>query len=111
MLVRIDDEGRPSKLPGIYFQVVVLLLPELEAAPSFTSLSRHLRRKMKARAPPPPGKAATPNVSSGQNPPRGVSPVCQQNPPHMQDAPRDSAMDVTVVLPSGMERRTVVNGR
>lgn len=67
-------------------------------------------RKMKARAPPPPGKAATPNVSSGQNPPRGVSPVCQQNPPHIQDAPRDSAMDVTVVLPNGMERRTVVNG-
>ncbi|KAF6301568.1 cordon-bleu WH2 repeat protein [Rhinolophus ferrumequinum] len=67
-------------------------------------------RKMKARAPPPPGKAATPNLHSGQNPPRGVSPVCQQNPPHVQDDPRDSAMDVTVVLPSGMERRTVVNG-
>lgn len=107
MLIRIDDEGRTSKLLGVYFQEVVLLLPELEAAPSLNPLSCHLRRKMKARAPPPPGKAATPNVHSGQNPPRGVSPVCQQNPPHVQD----SAMDVIVVLPSGMERRTVVNGR
>lgn len=66
---------------------------------------------MKARAPAPPGKPATPNVYSGQTPPRGVSPVGQQNPPHMQDDPRDSVVDLTVVLPSGLEKRSVVNGR
>lgn len=65
---------------------------------------------MKARAPAPPGKPATPNVYSGQTPPRGVSPVGQQNPSHMQDAPRDSVVDLTVVLPSGLEKRSVVNG-
>ncbi|KAM5204225.1 protein cordon-bleu isoform 3-T5 [Hipposideros larvatus] len=65
---------------------------------------------MKARAPAPPGKPATPNVYSGQTPPRGVSPVSQQNPPPMQDDPRDSAVDLTVVLPSGLEKRSVVNG-
>ncbi|XP_019508539.1 PREDICTED: protein cordon-bleu isoform X2 [Hipposideros armiger] len=69
-----------------------------------------MRRKMKARAPAPPGKPGTPNLYSGQTPPRGVSPVSQQNPPPMQDDPRDSAVDLTVVLPSGLEKRSVVNG-
>lgn len=58
---------------------------------------------MKARAPPPPGKPATPNVPRGMTPARGVAPACQP-------AARSGAVDVTVVLPSGLETRSVVNG-
>lgn len=63
-----------------------------------------LRRKMKARAPPPPGKPATPTVPRGESPARGVAPAGQP-------AAQSSAVDVTVVLPSGRETRSVVNGR
>lgn len=59
---------------------------------------------MKARAPPPPGKPATPNVPRGMTPARGMAPACQP-------AARSGAVDVTVVLPSGLETRSVVNGR
>lgn len=59
---------------------------------------------MKARAPPPPGKPATPNVPRGEAPARSVAPACQPT-------ARSSAVDVTVVLPSGLETRSVVNGR
>ncbi|XP_039718743.1 protein cordon-bleu isoform X2 [Pteropus medius] len=58
---------------------------------------------MKARAPPPPGKPATPNVPRGEAPARSVAPACQPT-------ARSSAVDVTVVLPSGLETRSVVNG-
>uniref|UniRef100_A0A2I3RRB4 Cordon-bleu WH2 repeat protein n=1 Tax=Pan troglodytes TaxID=9598 RepID=A0A2I3RRB4_PANTR len=67
-------------------------------------------RKMKARAPPPPGKAATLHVHSGQKPPHDGALGSQQNLVRMKEALRASTMDVTVVLPSGLEKRSVLNG-
>nr|XP_025708889.1 protein cordon-bleu [Callorhinus ursinus] len=67
-------------------------------------------RKMKARAPPPPGKPTTPNMHSGQKLPRDVSPSPTQNLLHMKETLRNSMVAVTVVLPSGLEKKSVVNG-
>ncbi|XP_053465565.1 protein cordon-bleu isoform X3 [Nycticebus coucang] len=66
-------------------------------------------RRMKARAPPPPGKPAS-NTDSEQKLPRDVALSPQQNLVHMKEALRDSTVDVTVVLPSGLEKRSVLNG-
>lgn len=63
---------------------------------------------MKARAPLPPGKPATLSVHGEQNPAALGS---QQNLVHMKEALRNSTLDVTVVLPSGLEKQSVVNGR
>ncbi|XP_035109323.1 protein cordon-bleu isoform X25 [Callithrix jacchus] len=68
------------------------------------------RRKMKARAPPPPGKAATLQVHSDQKPSHDGALGSQQNLVRMKEALRDSTVDVTVVLPSGLEKRSVLNG-
>ncbi|KAM5303886.1 protein cordon-bleu isoform 3-T3 [Glossophaga mutica] len=66
---------------------------------------------MKARAPPPPGKPAAPTaVQRGQSPHRGASPAPQQNLLHLKENLQDRALDLTVVLPSGLEKRSVVNG-
>ncbi|XP_070353129.1 protein cordon-bleu isoform X3 [Equus asinus] len=65
---------------------------------------------MKARAPPPPGKPATPDVQSRQKPHRDVSPGPPQNLLTMKENLRNSVVDVTVVLPSGLEKKSVVNG-
>ncbi|XP_070471718.1 protein cordon-bleu isoform X2 [Equus przewalskii] len=65
---------------------------------------------MKARAPPPPGKPATPDVQSRQKPRRDVSPGPPQNLLTMKENLRNSVVDVTVVLPSGLEKKSVVNG-
>ncbi|XP_044776150.1 protein cordon-bleu [Neomonachus schauinslandi] len=65
---------------------------------------------MKARAPPPPGKPTTPNVHSRQKLPRDVSPGPPQNLLHMKENLRNSMVAVTVVLPSGLEKKSVVNG-
>lgn len=69
------------------------------------------RRKTKARAPPPPGKPALPSMPSEQKPPRDAAIGCHQNLIHQQEALRDSTLDVTVVLPSGLEKQSVVSGR
>ncbi|XP_011802914.1 PREDICTED: protein cordon-bleu isoform X3 [Colobus angolensis palliatus] len=65
---------------------------------------------MKARAPPPPGKAATLHVHSDQKPPHDGALGSQQNLVCMKEALRASTVDVTVVLPSGLEKRSVLNG-
>ncbi|XP_055994314.1 protein cordon-bleu [Sorex fumeus] len=66
-------------------------------------------RKIKARAPPPPGKATPPNVHSEQKAPRdmspGPSPLLS-----VKDQHQCSMVDVTVVLPSGLEKRSMVSG-
>uniref|UniRef100_K7EU96 Cordon-bleu WH2 repeat protein n=1 Tax=Pongo abelii TaxID=9601 RepID=K7EU96_PONAB len=67
-------------------------------------------RKMKARAPPPPGKAATLHVHSDQKPPHDGALGSQQNLVRMKEVLRASTVDVTVVLPSGLEKRSVLNG-
>ncbi|XP_053517452.1 protein cordon-bleu isoform X2 [Artibeus jamaicensis] len=67
-------------------------------------------RKMKARAPPPPGKPTTPTVQRGQSPHRSASPARRQNLLHLKEDLQDRAVDLTVVLPSGLEKRSVVNG-
>lgn len=66
---------------------------------------------MKSRAPPPPGKAATPALQRGQSPHRGTSPDRQQTLLPPTEHLRDRAVDLTVVLPSGLETRSVVSGR
>ncbi|XP_016053793.1 PREDICTED: protein cordon-bleu [Miniopterus natalensis] len=68
------------------------------------------RRKMKSRAPPPPGKAATPALQRGQSPHRGTSPDRQQTLLPPTENLRDRAVDLTVVLPSGLETRSMVSG-
>ncbi|XP_073095247.1 protein cordon-bleu isoform X4 [Manis javanica] len=67
-------------------------------------------RKMKPRAPPPPGKPATVNMHSEQNPPQDASPGPQQNLLKMKENLQNSVVAITVVLPSGLEKRSVVNG-
>uniref|UniRef100_A0A8C7BJE9 Cordon-bleu WH2 repeat protein n=1 Tax=Neovison vison TaxID=452646 RepID=A0A8C7BJE9_NEOVI len=66
--------------------------------------------RMKARAPPPPGKPTTADVHSNQKPPRDVSPGPPQNLLHMKENLRNSTVAVTVVLPSGLEKKSVVSG-
>uniref|UniRef100_A0A2K6UCE6 Cordon-bleu WH2 repeat protein n=1 Tax=Saimiri boliviensis boliviensis TaxID=39432 RepID=A0A2K6UCE6_SAIBB len=65
---------------------------------------------MKARAPPPPGKAATLQLHSDQKPSHDGALGSQQNLVRMKEALRDSTVDVTVVLPSGLEKKSVLNG-
>ncbi|KAI5761112.1 COBL protein [Gulo gulo luscus] len=79
-------------------------------APRASAAKPPTGRKMKARAPPPPGKPAAANVHSGQKPPRDVSPGPPQNLLHMKENLRNSTVAVTVVLPSGLEKKSVVNG-
>lgn len=68
-------------------------------------------RKMKARAPPPPGKpATTPNIHSGQKSNRDLGILPQQNLVNMKENLRSSMVDVNVVLPNGVEIKSAVNG-
>nr|XP_015105272.2 LOW QUALITY PROTEIN: protein cordon-bleu [Vicugna pacos] len=73
-------------------------------------LSPPPRRKMKARAPPPPGKPASPDVHGGWKPPHDVSPGPQRKVLNMREDLGRRVVDITVVLPSGLEKETVVNG-
>ncbi|XP_036896998.1 protein cordon-bleu isoform X2 [Sturnira hondurensis] len=79
-------------------------------APCASAAKPPTGRKMKARAPPPPGKPATPTVQRGQSPHRSASPARRQNLLHLKEDLRDRVVDLTVVLPSGLEKRSVVNG-
>uniref|UniRef100_A0A8C6R1M2 Cordon-bleu ubiquitin-like domain-containing protein n=1 Tax=Nannospalax galili TaxID=1026970 RepID=A0A8C6R1M2_NANGA len=67
-------------------------------------------RKMKARAPPPPGKPAAQSLHSEQKLPRDATLGSQQSLSHMKEALQNSTLDVTVVLPSGLEKQCVVSG-
>lgn len=66
---------------------------------------------MKARAPPPPRKPAAPTAQRGESPHRSVPPARPQNLLHLKENLQDRVVDLTVVLPSGLEKRSVVNGR
>ncbi|XP_036103469.1 protein cordon-bleu-like [Molossus molossus] len=79
-------------------------------APCASAAKPPTGRKMKSRAPPPPGMPATPTVQRGQSPHRGASPVRQQNLLSLKENLRDRAVDLTVVLPSGLEKRSLVSG-
>ncbi|XP_033050237.1 protein cordon-bleu isoform X6 [Trachypithecus francoisi] len=79
-------------------------------APRASAAKPPTGRKMKARAPPPPGKAATLHVHSDQKPPHDGALGSQQNLVRMKEALRASTVDVTVVLPSGLEKRSMLNG-
>ncbi|EHB03947.1 Protein cordon-bleu [Heterocephalus glaber] len=68
------------------------------------------RRKMKAHAPAPPGKPAPLRVPADRTPPGDAALGCPQNLIHQQEALRNSTLDVTVVLPSGLEKQSVVSG-
>uniref|UniRef100_A0A6I8NIU6 Cordon-bleu ubiquitin-like domain-containing protein n=1 Tax=Ornithorhynchus anatinus TaxID=9258 RepID=A0A6I8NIU6_ORNAN len=68
-------------------------------------------RKMKARAPPPPGQPAARTVQSEQRTPRDVGNHPAQNLVNTKENLLDDSMDVTVILPSGLERKSAVNGR
>ncbi|XP_030652277.1 protein cordon-bleu isoform X2 [Nomascus leucogenys] len=79
-------------------------------APRASAAKPPTGRKMKARAPPPPGKAATLHVHSDQKSPHDGDLGSQQNLVRMKEALRASTVDVTVVLPSGLEKRSVLSG-
>jgi protein cordon-bleu len=66
---------------------------------------------MKARAPPPPGKPAAQNVHSEQKLPHDATLGSQQSLVYMKEALQNSTLDITVVLPSGLEKQSVVSGR
>nr|XP_051709106.1 protein cordon-bleu isoform X9 [Oryctolagus cuniculus] len=66
-------------------------------------------KKMKARAPPPPGKPA-PLDALGQQRPPGSALSLQRNLVPVKEAQRDGPLDITVVLPSGLEKQSVVSG-
>ncbi|XP_021109877.1 protein cordon-bleu [Heterocephalus glaber] len=68
------------------------------------------QRKMKAHAPAPPGKPAPLRVPADRTPPGDAALGCPQNLIHQQEALRNSTLDVTVVLPSGLEKQSVVSG-
>ncbi|EDL76073.1 cordon-bleu (predicted), isoform CRA_a [Rattus norvegicus] len=65
---------------------------------------------MKARAPPPPGKPAAQNVHSEQKLPHDATLGSQQSLVHLKEALHNSTLDITVVLPSGLEKQSVVSG-
>ncbi|OBS69106.1 hypothetical protein A6R68_02353, partial [Neotoma lepida] len=67
-------------------------------------------RKMKARAPPPPGKPTAQSVYSEQKLPHDATLGSQQSLIHMKEALQNSTLDITVVLPSGLEKQSVVSG-
>ncbi|XP_055276322.1 protein cordon-bleu isoform X3 [Moschus berezovskii] len=79
-------------------------------APRASAAKPPTGRKMKARAPPPPGKPATPNLHSGQRSPRRASPGPPQNQLSRKHSLDGGVVAMTVVLPSGLEKRSVVNG-
>ncbi|XFF99898.1 hypothetical protein AB1E19_003523 [Capra hircus] len=79
-------------------------------APRASAAKPPTGRKMKARAPPPPGKPATPNLHGGQRSPRRASPGPPQNQLSRKHSLDDGVVAMTVVLPSGLEKRSVVNG-
>uniref|UniRef100_A0A8C5ZPF1 Cordon-bleu ubiquitin-like domain-containing protein n=1 Tax=Marmota marmota marmota TaxID=9994 RepID=A0A8C5ZPF1_MARMA len=82
----------------------------MDSRPSELVLAPALGRKMKARAPPPPGKPVPLNVHGDQRPPCDAALSSQQNLIHMKEALRNSTLDITVVLPSGLQKQSVVNG-
>ncbi|XP_036057266.1 protein cordon-bleu isoform X2 [Onychomys torridus] len=67
-------------------------------------------RKMKARAPPPPGKTTAQSVHSEQKLPHDATLGSQQSLVHMKEGLQNSTLDITVVLPSGLEKQSVVSG-
>ncbi|XP_075413431.1 protein cordon-bleu [Tenrec ecaudatus] len=67
-------------------------------------------RKMKARAPPPPGKPDPVDVPGERKPSRDLGLNPQQNLINMKENLRNSTVDLTVVLPSGLEKKSVVDG-
>uniref|UniRef100_A0A4X2L910 Cordon-bleu WH2 repeat protein n=1 Tax=Vombatus ursinus TaxID=29139 RepID=A0A4X2L910_VOMUR len=76
-----------------------------------SDLPRVTQRKMKARAPPPPGKPSiAPNIHSDQKPNRDLGTIPQQNLVNMKENLRSSMVDVTVVLPNGLEIKSTING-
>ncbi|KAL1790718.1 cordon-bleu isoform X1 [Sigmodon hispidus] len=67
-------------------------------------------RKMKARAPPPPGKPTPQSIHSEQKLPHDATLGSQQSLVHMKETLQNSTLDITVVLPSGLEKQSVVSG-
>ncbi|XP_041524957.1 protein cordon-bleu isoform X2 [Microtus oregoni] len=65
---------------------------------------------MKARAPPPPGKPASQNVHSDQKLPHDSTLGSQHSLVQMKESLQNSTLDITVVLPSGLEKQSVVSG-
>lgn len=86
------------------------LEPSIKPSSSVSVLS-FSRKKMKARAPPPPGKPTAQNVHSDQKLPHDSTLGSQHGLVQMKEALQNSTLDITVVLPSGLEKQSVVSGR
>ncbi|CAO2640681.1 Protein cordon-bleu, partial [Lemmus lemmus] len=78
--------------------------------PSGVSVLSFSRKKMKARAPPPPGKPAAQNVHSDQKLPHDATLGSQHSLVQTKESLQSSTLDITVVLPSGLEKQSVVSG-
>ncbi|XP_025061890.1 protein cordon-bleu isoform X2 [Alligator sinensis] len=69
------------------------------------------RKKMKSRAPPPPGQPPTASkIHSEQKPPTDVEVIPDQNLVNMKENMINRMVDVTVILPTGEEQRNTVQG-
>ncbi|XP_067601782.1 protein cordon-bleu isoform X10 [Pseudorca crassidens] len=95
----LRHQGSPIRLPCLSLH-----------NPRSPSTNNQERRKMKARAPPPPGGPTTPNVHRGQRPSRDASPSPPQNLLSRKETLDGRVVAMTVVLPSGLEKKSVVNG-
>ncbi|NXV95270.1 COBL protein, partial [Calonectris borealis] len=68
-------------------------------------------RRMKARAPPPPNQAsATSRIHSEQKSPAETAVISDQNLVSMKENMINRSVDFTVVLPSGVEQKSTVQG-
>ncbi|NXW02138.1 COBL protein, partial [Fregetta grallaria] len=68
-------------------------------------------RRMKARAPPPPNQAsAASRIHSEQKSPAETAVISDQNLVSMKENMINRSVDFTVILPSGVEQKTTVQG-
>ncbi|NXF48239.1 COBL protein, partial [Oceanites oceanicus] len=68
-------------------------------------------RRMKARAPPPPNQAsAASRIHSEQKSPADTAVISDQNLVSMKENMINRSVDFTVILPSGVEQKTTVQG-
>ncbi|NXI37507.1 COBL protein, partial [Galbula dea] len=68
-------------------------------------------RRMKPRAPPPPNQpSAASRIQSEHNSPAEMTIISDQNLVSMKENMINRSVDVTVILPSGLERKSTVQG-
>nr|XP_009681411.1 PREDICTED: protein cordon-bleu isoform X3 [Struthio camelus australis] len=70
-----------------------------------------IRRRMKARAPPPPNQpSAASRIHSEQKPPAEIAAISDQSLVSMKENMINRLVDFTVILPGGIEQKSTVQG-